>query len=469
MALTRTQWNTLQAKLPVEDRESYETYLAAQAPAPAATPATPATPAAAATAVAQAVNPIAAAVPTAGVVNTVKVPPAAERAAAAQEFNPVAASIPVAGVYSGPTGPVSATGITGATGVTGATNVTGATGAASGLITGFTPDPRLPTSTILPGASGFVGPVGITGATGPINGATGITGASGVVTLAKDTFASTLALLMGDSEVNQPWVDELRGIIQGFINTGSDVATATNLALREAKSKGKASKFVQRFDAIFKLQDRLNAGETVQVPSIADYVKSEQELGDVLRSVGLGDLATQEFAKKVFGDANKSVSEASLLISDVFNAIDNAPRALKQDLETLAPGIDRTSIARALLLGKEGAAALTKKISTISQVSAAKSQGVTIDAGTAADLAAGGETYGTSLGKFGTVKNLERGQQLGKMSNIKFTQEDAIASTFQSSADANEKIRKIKEEEANRFSGRSGVLKSQKRNTAGLI
>lgn len=268
---------------------------------------------------------------------------------------------------------------------------------------------------------------------------------------------------MGETEAGQPWVEELRQLAQGFINTGSDVAEATNLALREAKAKGKASKFVQRFDAIFKLQDRLNAGETVQVPSIADYVQSEQELGTVLRNVGLGELATQEFASKVFGEANKSVAEATTLISDVFSAIDNAPEALKKDLQVGFPGLDRTAIAKAMLLGKEGAIELSKKVRSIEQVSAAKSQGVTIDSATGANLAAGGADYTSSLGKFATVKQLERGQQLGRMSNIDFTQQDAIASAFQSSASADEKIRKIEEEEKNRFSARSNRLNSQNR------
>jgi len=302
----------------------------------------------------------------------------------------------------------------------------------------------------------------------PVNpGSTGFED-NGVITLASNTFANTLALLMGESEAGQPWVEELRGLTQGFINTGSSVDEAINLALREAKAKGTASKFTQRFSAIFKLQDRLNAGETVQVPSIADYIKSEQKLGEVFRAVGLGELATQEMASKILGDANKSVDEATSLISDVFGAIDNAPDALKKDLQTYFPGVDRTSIAKALLLGKEGALELTKKVKSIEQVSAAKSQGVNIDLATGANLVAGGADYGTSLSNFATVKQLERGQELGRMSGIDFTQNEAIASTFQSNAAADEKIRRIKEEEANRFSGRSGRFASQDR-AAGLI
>jgi len=297
----------------------------------------------------------------------------------------------------------------------------------------------------------------------PVNpGSTGFTD-TGVITLASNTFANTIGLLMGELEASQPWVEELRTIAQGFINTGSSVDESINLALRDAKAQGKASKFVQRFSAIFKLQDRLNAGESVQVPSIAEYVKSEQALGDVFRAVGLGELATQDIASKILGDANKSVSEATSLIQDVFNTIDNAPAALKADLQQIAPGLDRTSLAKALLLGKEGAAELTKKVASISEVSAAKSQGVTIDSAMGSDLAAGGATYGSSLGKFATVKQLERGQALGQMSGIDLTQNDAIASTFNSNAAADEKIRRIQEEEQNRFAARGGRLASQDR------
>jgi len=303
------------------------------------------------------------------------------------------------------------------------------------------------------------------GSTGFETGDTGVT----KVTLARNTFANTMALLVGETEATQPWVNELYDLMQGFLNTGSTIEEAQNLALRDAKNSGKASKFVQRFGAIFKLQDRLNAGETVQVPSIADYVKSEQALGDVFRSVGLGDLATQEMAAKILGDANKSVSEATDIISNVFMAIDNAPGALGADLKTyLNKGLDRTSIAKALLTGKEGALELTKKVKSIEQLSAAKSQGVGISLAEGADLAAMGADYGTSLGKFGEVKRLERGQTLGRMSNIDFTQQEAIASQFAGNAAADEKIRRIKEQEMNRFSGASGRLASQSR-AQGLI
>jgi hypothetical protein len=67
MAYTRAEWNKRQAKLPEEDRTSYETYLSFQSPTPEPKPAETSAPTAE-------VNPIAAAIPVAGVVNTPRNP-----------------------------------------------------------------------------------------------------------------------------------------------------------------------------------------------------------------------------------------------------------------------------------------------------------------------------------------------------------------------------------------------------------
>ena len=316
--------------------------------------------------------------------------------------------------------------------------------------------------------SGFVIPVFADGAGGEFDGEQvpnpAIIGSEGYepggkVPLSTATFRNTLATIMGGlNPEDLVWVDELQGLIQGFIDTGSTVEEAQNLALNEAKAKGKASPFVQRFDAVFKLQDRLKAGEAIDVPTIAEYVKSEQKLGDVFRDVGLGELANQKTIGKILGEAGKSVAEATRLIDNVFSTIDNAPGALGKDLKAILNlGIDRTSIAKALLLGKEGALELEKKVAAISQFSAAKSQGINIDLETGAELAAGGATYGTSLTNFGTVKNLERGQMLGRANAIDFTQQEAINATFKEDVAAQGKIRQIQETEIGKWKGSSGT------------
>ena len=286
-------------------------------------------------------------------------------------------------------------------------------------------------------------------------------------TLALDTFRNTLALLFGAKEASQPWVTALYTTASKFYNTGSTIDEAINLSLQDVRGNAALKPFTDRFKGIYALTDRLAKGEAIEVPTIAEYFKSESAMGDVLRSAGMGELATQDFLGGIIG-LGKSVLEVTNLITDTFDRIDNAPSALKADLQAYFPGADRTSIAKAMLLGEKGAAELTKKVKAITVQSAAKTQGVTISDLTSEDIAGQGYDYTQSLTNFATVKQLERGGTLGRMSGIDLTQQEAIASTFQSNAAAAEKIRKIKEEELNRFSGTSGKLASRSR-AQGLI
>jgi len=283
-------------------------------------------------------------------------------------------------------------------------------------------------------------------------------------TLAKDTFKNTLALYFGASEMSQPWVDVLYKSVAGFYNTGSTIDEALNLSLQDIRNNPTMKPFKDRFNGVYALQDRLAKGEAIEVPTIAEFFKSESAMGDVLRSVGLGDLATQQFLGDVIG-RGKSVLEVTNLINDTFNAIDNAPDALKKDLQTYFPGVDRTSIAKALLTGPEGAAELSKKVRMVSSLSAAKSQGVTISETTAQDIANMGYDYSGSLQGFQQVKELERGQMLGQITGINFGQEQAIGATFKQDAQAMADIERIKKAEAARFSGSAGRLASRSRST----
>jgi hypothetical protein len=289
-----------------------------------------------------------------------------------------------------------------------------------------------------------------------------------VKTLAIDTFKKTLSGLFAPGEMNSAWVDALYQVVSGYYNSGSTVADSFNLALKDAETDKRLAPFAERFAPIFATRKRQQAGEAIAVPTIEEYITSEIDLGNIMREVGLGELATTKFLGGVL--TTKSVLTATNLINDIFARIDNAPTALKSDLTSLMNlGASRVDIAKALLTGKEGADALTKKVNQLTVLSAAKTQGVGIDMNTAADLANMGQGYGESLTGFQTVKQLERGQALGRMSGIDYTQQDAINSTFYANASAAEKQRIIDEQEQNRFAGRSGRLESQNRNVAGLI
>lgn len=285
-------------------------------------------------------------------------------------------------------------------------------------------------------------------------------------TLSVDTFKNTLALFFGVKEMSQPWANALFKVVSSYYKTGSTIDESLNLALQDARNKPELKPFTDRFAGVFALQDRRAKGEAVDVPTIAEFFKSQEELGTRLRDVGLGDLATNEILGEVLG-TGKSVAAVLNLVNDVFMTIDNAPEQLKKDLQVVAPGIDRTSIAKALLLGKRGAEDLQKQIKEVSVLSAAKSQGVGISDTLAADIAARNFDYSTSLTNFGTVaKGAPELQKLTEISTGQAVkplsaQETIIKSLFQQDVKEQEKIRLEAEKEAARFGGASGTMGSR--------
>ena len=277
--------------------------------------------------------------------------------------------------------------------------------------------------------------------------------------LAKDTFKNTLALYFGPAEMSKGWVDGLYKSVSGFYKTGSTVAESLNLSLMDVRNNPDMKEFTKRFKGVYALTDLLAGGTAVTVPTIAEYFKSEAVMGDTLREAGLGDIATQDFLGDVIG-RGKSVLEVGKLITDTFAAIDNAPKALKDTLSEYFPTVDRVSLAKALLTGKEGAAALDKKIKGISVLSAAGTQGIKTDLATAGDIAAMGYGYTESLEGFGTVKQLQRADTLASFEGGKFTQEQAQGYVFGKSIAEEERIRLLKEKETARFKGSSGLAAS---------
>ena len=286
-------------------------------------------------------------------------------------------------------------------------------------------------------------------------------------TLASDTFVNTFGLIFGKTEAALPYVKQLYSLVSGFYTSGSTIDESLNLALRQAREEKSIPEFTKRFSGLFAIDDKFKAGEAITVPTIAEFMASEAKLGDVLRDAGLGDLATQEFLGTVLG-TGKSVLTTTNIIKDVFNTIDNAPKALKDTLSTYFPGVDRVAIAKAMLTGKAGAEELSNKVKGISVLSAAQQQGVTVDLATAQDIANQGYDYQESLTGFGQVKNLGRANTLAEFSGGKFTQEQAQQAVFGKSIEQQNTLDRLKLEELGRFQGSSGRLASRDR-AAGQI
>ena len=286
----------------------------------------------------------------------------------------------------------------------------------------------------------------------------GTTTAPGRV-LAIDTFKNTFALTFGAKEAGQAYVSKLYDLVSGFYKTGSTQDEAINLAIREAYNNNAIPEFTKRFAGIFALDAKLRAGEAITVPTVAEFFAAEAKMGEVLNAAGLGDLATQEFLGDVIG-RGKSVSEVGNLISDAFYAIDNAPQAQKDTLKRYYPAADRTSLAKAMLMGPEGAAALSRKIKNISVLSAFESQGLTIDMAQASDIAAMGYDYNQTLAGAGEVSRLGRGGTLAQFGGTEFTQEQAQNAVFGKSAADLAEIERLKQLEGSRFAGKAGNIGS---------
>jgi hypothetical protein len=278
--------------------------------------------------------------------------------------------------------------------------------------------------------------------------------------LAEDTFRNTLALLWGTKEASEPYVGKLYQFVSGFYKSGSTIDEAINLSIRKARDENAIPEFTKRFAGIFALEDKLRAGQAVEVPTIKEFFAAEARMGEVLQSAGLGSLATQEFLGGVIG-RGKSVLDVTNLISDVFNTIDYAPAALKETLSTYFPGVDRASIAQAILTGEQGATELSNKIKGISVLSAAGTQGVKgIDLTYAQNIANMGISYQEALTGFGTVKNLERAGTIAEFGRTQFTTEQAQQAVFEKSAQQISILDQIKAQELGRFQGRPGTTKT---------
>lgn len=277
-------------------------------------------------------------------------------------------------------------------------------------------------------------------------------------TLALDTFKATLGLLFGKDEVSKAYVGKLYSLVSGFYKTGSEVDEAINLALYQAESENAIPEFTSRFKGIFSLRDAKQKGAAISVPTIAEFFATEAKMGEVLIGAGLSDLATESFLGDIIGK-QKSVNEVASLISDVFYAIDYAPKELKSTLSTYFPGADRVSLAKAILTGPEGAQALAQKIKGVSVLSAGQQYGISVDLATATDIANRGYDYNAALTGFGQVSSLGRAGELARITGGDFTQSQAQSAVFYKDPSNLAELGKIKETEINRFASEVGNMK----------
>lgn len=288
--------------------------------------------------------------------------------------------------------------------------------------------------------------------------------------LSEEAFINTLKLLMGSAEASKPYIKQLFGIVSKYYKSGSTIPDSINLALYDAEENKLIPEFTNRFSGIFKLRDRRSAGEAIDVPTIAEYIKSQEALGDVFRQTGLGDLANETFLNQVMG-TGKSVLETTKVVTDVYDAIRLAPKEWRDMVNTKMPFATDTDLAKALLLGPEGAADLERKVNKYGIMAAAQGQGLTVTEAAAGELLAKGQGYASAKPKFGQaaaiiptaqkLTSMETGVEPGKA----YTQEQAFSAVFDQNYQSLQNIQNLSEREIGRFSAKSGRFASKDRAT----
>lgn len=289
--------------------------------------------------------------------------------------------------------------------------------------------------------------------------------------LAIDVFRKTIGLFMGEAEMAKSWVNTLYTSVSKYYKGGATPDESINFALQDVRNNKDMTDFTNRFKGIYALQDLKVKGQAVTVPTIAEYFASESKMGDILKSSGLGELATEDFLGGVLGKG-VSVTEFNNRITSIFNKIDFAPEEVKSTIKRYFPYVDRISLAKALATGEKGAAQLAQDVAGYEVLSAAESQGLGgtqisegLDLNTANNYARAGLDYQTALGKFSQIAQImpvER--KLAQISNKQSIGQVGLERAIinKSASDLTSLQDLTKEEEA-RFQGSSGRFASKNR------
>jgi hypothetical protein len=286
--------------------------------------------------------------------------------------------------------------------------------------------------------------------------------------LAEQEFINTIKLLIGSAEASKPYIKQLYTLTSKYYKTGSSIADAVNLALYDAQENKLIPEFTSRFSGIFKIQARRAAGEIIDVPTLSEYIKSQEVLADVFRQTSLGELANETFLNEVMG-TGKSVAESTKIITDVYDAINTAPKEWYDMVQAKMPFATKPMLAKALLLGSEGAADLERKVNKYGIMAAAQGQGLTIGETTAGDLLAKGQGYTSSKPKFGQAASIiPIAQSLTSVeSNLSpaktYTQEQAFSAVFDQNYQELQNIENLSEREKARYSAKTGKFASRDR------
>ena len=194
----------------------------------------------------------------------------------------------------------------------------------------------------------------------------------------------------------------------------------------------------------------------------AEYLQAENAYSEALRRFGLDRLATRETFSNLIGGL-VSPDELASRVTTVYDRIQNADAPLRAELQRLKTAANLTDqdLAESLLLGKEGAASLQRKIAQAEIRAEATTRGLTSRLGdvelerrgiTRAQAAAGFEQVATEL------RPLERLSQIYERQAPTPTTE--LQTELESEAllgQTSQRRRRLIQQEAAAFAGSAGT------------
>jgi hypothetical protein len=266
------------------------------------------------------------------------------------------------------------------------------------------------------------------------------------------------------------FLDESSPIIQEFWNAyetkfkdmpGVTLADIPNLII----GTGLSPTFDKEYAAYIAIRKDVN--NVTGITSLAEFNQARAEYKNLLSMYGLRDLATNENIDK-FLTGNISVAEANARLSTAFEAIQNADSLLRQQLGSL--NLSDADLARALLLGKDGAVALQDKIK-VANIKAGEVQAGLKSVIGAEELARQGVSRQQAASGLATTKNqvggyaaeaVRQGEMVGDLQ--KELESENILGL------ASQRRKRIQQRAVARFSGKSGAIsQSLAKKTTGTI
>jgi hypothetical protein len=254
-------------------------------------------------------------------------------------------------------------------------------------------------------------------------------------------------------------LETLAPVIRSLMEQGVSTDEA---ALELRKTQAYKTRFIGN-------EGRIAKGLAVYSP--AEYLQAEQTYRDVLAQNGLEALAGTETYSKLISGAVSPVEMQDRIVN-VFNKIDNADSALKEQLGNYFstygvgdPALQRTQIASALLVGATSAQELERSLQKSQLRAAATTAGLGVlgepevtDLQKQLEAAKTYDVYGTAKKAFGELATVQ--PLTTKLSQIYNEDTTGLQQELQQEAFfglASQRRKKLEQKEQAAFSGQSGI------------